>query len=44
MPPLHLLRPAQLTPTTRLWMGVLRLYLLLAVAMVVLRVLQLALA
>jgi hypothetical protein len=44
MPPLHLLRPAKLTPTTRLWMGVLRLYLLLAVAMVIVRVVQLALA
>jgi hypothetical protein len=44
MPPLHLLEPAQLTSSTRLWMGVLRLYLVLAVAMVAVRVLQLAFA
>lgn len=44
MPPLHLLRPARLTPSTRLWMGVLRFYLVLAVAMVAVRVLQLAFA
>jgi len=42
MPPLHTLAPAQLTPSTRLWMGVLRMYLVLAVVMAIVRVLQLA--
>ncbi len=44
MPPLPLLTPNRLTGRTRVWMIVLRGYLLLAVGMVVVRVVQLALA
>ncbi len=43
MRPLTQLAPARLTPATRTWMIVLRGYLLLAVALVVVRVVQLAL-
>ena len=43
MPPLHELAPLKLTPAKKLWMTVLRLYLVLAVSMVVVRVVQLAL-
>jgi NRAMP (natural resistance-associated macrophage protein)-like metal ion transporter len=42
MPPLPEIAPARLTTATRIWMMVLRGYLLLAVAMVVFRVAQLA--
>jgi Mn2+/Fe2+ NRAMP family transporter len=41
--PLHSLPKAQLTPLNRLWLIVLRGYLILAVALVVVRVAQLAL-
>ena len=43
MPPLHELAPLKLTPAKKLWMTVLRLYLVLAVGIVVVRVVQLAL-
>lgn len=43
MPPLHSLPKARLTPLSRLWLIVLRGYLVLAVALVVFRVAQLAL-
>jgi NRAMP (natural resistance-associated macrophage protein)-like metal ion transporter len=43
MPPLHLLEPARLTGATRIWLSVLRLYLVVASVMVVVRVVQLAL-
>ena len=42
MPPLDTLAPVQLTLSTRVWMGVLRGYLVVAVAMVLVRVVQLA--
>jgi hypothetical protein len=42
MRPLYQLAPTRLTGTTRVWMIVLRGYLLLAVGMVVVRVMQLA--
>ncbi|MBV8470144.1 MAG: divalent metal cation transporter [Burkholderiaceae bacterium] len=42
MPPLHTLEQAPMTPATRLWMSVLRGYLVLAVGMVIYRVVQLA--
>ena len=44
MPPLDALKPAQWTPSTRLWMGVLRGYLVIAVCMVVYKVIQVAMA
>ncbi len=43
MPPLQKLRPNPITGSTRVWMLVLRAYLLIAVGMVVFRVVQLAL-
>ena len=43
MPPLALLAPARLTPAKRIWLGVLRFYLLAAMIMVVVRVAQIAL-
>ena len=43
MPPLQELAPLDLTPAKKLWMTVLRLYLVLAVGIVVVRVVQLAL-
>jgi hypothetical protein len=43
MPALAALAPARLTPAKKLWMIVLRLYLVVAVGMVVVRVVQLAL-
>jgi len=43
MRPLNQLAPTRLTPATRIWMIVLRGYLLLAVGLVVVRVVQLAL-
>jgi hypothetical protein len=42
MPPLHALKPGQLTAPTRVWMGILRGYLVLAAVMVAYKVLQLA--
>ena len=42
MPPLEELAPAQLSGPTRVWMGVLRGYLLVAVLMVIIKVIQLA--
>ncbi|MBV8465674.1 MAG: divalent metal cation transporter, partial [Burkholderiales bacterium] len=42
MPALSKLRPAVLTPATRVWMGVLRSYLVLAAGMVVYKVITLA--
>ncbi len=42
MPPLEALKPGKLTGANRIWMGVLRAYLLLAVCMVVYKVVQLA--
>jgi hypothetical protein len=42
MPPLDTLQPAQLTASTRIWMGILRIYLLLAMVMVGYKVFQLA--
>jgi len=44
MPPLDELAPARLTPAKKLWMIVLRGYLVVAVGMVVVRVVQLALS
>jgi NRAMP (natural resistance-associated macrophage protein)-like metal ion transporter len=44
MPPLNQLQPARLTLSQRVWMIVLRGYLVLAVGMVVVRIAQLALA
>ena len=44
MPPLHMLEQAPMTPATRLWMSILRGYLVLAVGMVIYRVVQLAAA
>jgi uncharacterized membrane protein YbhN (UPF0104 family) len=43
MPPLRLLEPARLTMATRIWLSVLRVYLVVASVMVVVRVTQLAL-
>jgi len=43
MPPLGQLLPARLTPAKRIWLGVLRFYLLAAMIMVVVRVTQIAL-
>ncbi|MBV8093379.1 MAG: divalent metal cation transporter [Acetobacteraceae bacterium] len=43
MPPLGQLPPPRLTSATRIWLAVLRLYLVLASVMVVLRVVQIAL-
>ncbi|WP_025141257.1 NRAMP family divalent metal transporter [Achromobacter sp. DH1f] len=42
MPPLHQLKPLSLSATHRLWMGVLRAYLLVAVGMVIYKVFELA--
>ncbi len=42
MPPLHELEPANLTLSKRIWMGVLRLYLVVAVGLVIVKVVQLA--
>ena len=43
MPPLDRLPPAQLTPLTRIWLGVLRGYLVLAAGLVLWRIVELAL-
>jgi hypothetical protein len=43
MPPLDELAPPNLTLTKRIWMGVLRGYLLVAVGLVVVKVVQLTL-
>jgi len=43
MPPLALLPPAQLTPAKRVWLGMLRFYLVVASIMVVVRVAQITL-
>ena len=42
MPPLDALEPARMTPLTRLWMIVLRLYLLVAGGLMLVRIVQLA--
>lgn len=42
MPPLHTLPPSQITLSTRIWMLILRGYLVVAVGMVLVRVVQLA--
>jgi Mn2+/Fe2+ NRAMP family transporter len=42
MPPLRMLGPARLTPATRIWMTLLRGYLLIAGGLVVVRIVQLA--
>jgi len=42
MPPLESLKPGKLTGANRLWMGVLRGYLVLAVGMVIFKVVQMA--
>ena len=44
MPPLYQLPPGRLTPTARVWMGVLRGYLVLAGGLVLVRIVELALA
>lgn len=44
MPPLAQLKPAVLSQRNRIWMGILRTYLLLAMGMVIYKVIQLALA
>jgi Mn2+/Fe2+ NRAMP family transporter len=44
MPPLHALEPARMSLSNRVWMMVLRGYLVLAVGMVIVRIVQLALA
>ena len=44
MPPLDQLPPAQLTPLTRIWLAVLRGYLVIAGGLVFWRILQLALS
>ena len=44
MPPLDTLEPAWMSFSKRVWMTVLRGYLVLAVGMVVVRIVQLALA
>ncbi|HXE21214.1 MAG TPA: divalent metal cation transporter, partial [Rhodoferax sp.] len=43
MPPLSQLKPMVMTQPTRIWMGLLRGYLVLAIAMVIYKVVQLAL-
>jgi hypothetical protein len=43
MPPLDELPPPRLTLVKRMWMGVLRGYLLLAIALVIVKVVQMAL-
>jgi hypothetical protein len=43
MPPLSRLAPATLTTVKRMWLGVLRLYLVIASITVVVRVVQIAL-
>ena len=43
MPPLSRLSPARLTLTKRIWLGVLRCYLVAATIMVIVRVMQIAL-
>lgn len=43
MPPLHRLPPANMTPMVRLWMAVLRAYLVLAAGLVLYRIVQLSL-
>jgi len=42
MPPLHRLAPARLTPLAKGWMGILRLYLVVAGGMVLFRIVELA--
>lgn len=42
MPPLHELPPPQLTVATRLWMGAMRGYLVVAVGLVIVKVVQMA--
>lgn len=42
MPPLHRLKPLTLSVSNRLWMGVLRTYLLVAVGMVIYKVVEVA--
>ncbi len=44
MPPLDTLPPARLSRSKRLWMGILRLYLVAAVVLVAVKVIQIALA
>lgn len=44
MPPLDALAPATMTPLTRVWMAVLRLYLVVAGGLVLVRIVQLAIA
>jgi hypothetical protein len=44
MPPLDQLPPAQLTPLTRIWLTVLRGYLIIAGGLVFWRILELALS
>jgi hypothetical protein len=44
MPPLHALEAARMSLSNRVWMMVLRGYLVLAVGMVIVRIVQLALA
>ena len=44
MPPLGQLAPARLTPLTRIWMVVLRFYLIVAGGLVLVRIVQLATA
>jgi len=41
MPPLDELPPGRFTPTHRVWMGILRAYLLIASALVLARIVQL---
>lgn len=43
MPPLDALPPPSMTLATRIWMGVLRGYLVVAVALVIFKVVELAL-
>ena len=43
MPPLHELPPGRLTPINRVWLIVLRAYLVLAGSLVLVRIVQLAL-
>jgi NRAMP (natural resistance-associated macrophage protein)-like metal ion transporter len=44
MPPLKALKPHVMTPTTKIWMGLLRGYLVIAVLMVAYKIVQLAMA
>jgi hypothetical protein len=44
MPPLDQLEPAQMSPLSRVWMVVLRLYLVLAGGLVLWRIVQLAIS